>query len=64
MGWNAMTWKRLTYALLLLACLAQAGCAGAGLHPLANHNKPRVEPPSSSGDDHADLQKELSLYSD
>jgi hypothetical protein len=60
-----MTWKRPACSLLFLACLVQAGCAGSPRHPLANHNKPRVEPPPpSSGDDHAELQKELNLYSD
>ena len=59
-----MTWKRSTCCLLVLACLAQVGCAGARRNPLADHDKPHVEPPSSSGDKLADLQKELSLYSD
>ena len=39
-----MNRKRLGCSLLLLACMVQAGCAGARRHPLADHDKPHVEP--------------------
>ncbi len=53
--------------LIVLGCLAPLGCAGAGRYPLREPASParRREPaPPKAADEHADLERELSLYSD
>ncbi len=64
-----MIGKRAIFLLAFSGGFLLAGCASAPRHPLANHwdEKTRAKPESqASGDDsdHADLERELSLYSD
>ncbi len=49
--------------LLALACLAAPGCAGPGRRPPAHRDGDQA-PGADRGDGHAELERELSLYSD
>lgn len=62
--------RRLSLWLLSIACLAPLGCAGTGRSYFENKERQAararaaVPPKPGEPDDLADLQRELSLYSD
>ena len=58
-----MAWKRAARPLLIAACLVASGCAGFG-RPPAEREQAQAEEAKSADERHADLERELTLYSD
>jgi hypothetical protein len=58
-----MSWNRAIRLLLLASCLASPGCARIPRPPL-NGGQAGRETPATSDEEHAELERELSLYSD